>query len=179
MPSGDWYSSIMKYVGSKNRLAKFIAPIMQQTIDDNDIRECYEPFVGGCNMIDKIKCDRKLASDNNKYLIAFWQKIADGWDISQEPMSKELYADIRANPNDYPPEQVALAGFCASYNAKWFGGYAGIVTTKTGVKRNYYGEAVRNVMKQAPLIKDIEFSHRDYLDIIPPPQRRGILRSAV
>ena len=32
---------------------------------------------------------------------------------------------------------VGIAGFCATYNAKWFGGYAGIVQTKTGTVRNY------------------------------------------
>ena len=37
-------------------------------------------------------------------------------------MSKELYDDIRQNKDKYPTYIVALAGFCATYNAKWFGG---------------------------------------------------------
>ena len=40
----------MKYVGSKNRIAKDIVPIIQSCIDKNNITEYYEPFVGGkCN----------------------------------------------------------------------------------------------------------------------------------
>ena len=49
----------MKYVGSKNRLSKHIAPIIQSYIDDNNITQYLEPFVGGANMIDKINCDKK------------------------------------------------------------------------------------------------------------------------
>ena len=37
----------MKYVGSKNRITKNIVPIIQHCIDENNITEYYEPFVGG------------------------------------------------------------------------------------------------------------------------------------
>lgn len=60
---------------------------------------------------------------------------------------------------------VALAGFCATYNAKWFGGYAGIVKTKAGTFRNYYDEAVRNVLKQAPSMLDVKFDCRSYENV--------------
>lgn len=42
----------MKYVGSKARLAKYLAPIVQSYIDENDIENYYEPQLGGgelCN----------------------------------------------------------------------------------------------------------------------------------
>ena len=54
-------------------------------------------------------------------------------------------------------------GLCATYNSKWFGGYAGIVHTKIGTERNYYDEAVRNVLKQVPMLKDVTFTCGDYL----------------
>ena len=50
----------MKYVGSKNRLAKDLAPIIQSYIDDNNIIHYWEPFCGGANMIDKIKCKNRF-----------------------------------------------------------------------------------------------------------------------
>lgn len=37
----------MKYMGSKARFAKDIVPIIQYYIDDNDIHNYLEPFVGG------------------------------------------------------------------------------------------------------------------------------------
>lgn len=37
----------MKYIGSKQRISKHIVPIIQKYIDENNITEYYEPFVGG------------------------------------------------------------------------------------------------------------------------------------
>lgn len=37
----------MKYMGSKSRVAKYIVPILQQCIDDNNITTYIEPFSGG------------------------------------------------------------------------------------------------------------------------------------
>ena len=37
----------IKYVGSKNRIAKFIVPIIQSIIDEHNIVDYVEPFVGG------------------------------------------------------------------------------------------------------------------------------------
>lgn len=45
----------MKYMGSKSRIAKDIVPIIQKCIDDNNLETYIEPFVGGANIIDKIK----------------------------------------------------------------------------------------------------------------------------
>ena len=54
----------MKYMGSKSRIVDNILPIIQQRIDNYYIKTYIEPFCGGCNVIDKIICDRKIASDN-------------------------------------------------------------------------------------------------------------------
>lgn len=156
----------MKYMGSKARIAKDISPIINRLIKENDIDIYIEPFVGGANMIEHINCDIRLGFDNNRYLIAFWKAIQRGWNpLKEVQMSKELYQKIKANPDNYAPEVVALAGFCATYNAKWFGGYAGTVKTKIGTFRNYYDEAVRNILKQAPKIQNVAFDVTDYSEI--------------
>lgn len=53
----------MVYQGSKNRLTKYIVPIIQKQIDENNITTYIEPFVGGANVIDKIRCENKIGSD--------------------------------------------------------------------------------------------------------------------
>ena len=158
----------MKYQGSKARIAKYISPIINRLIQKNNIGIYIEPFVGGANMIEHIICEKKYGCDSNQYLIAFWKSIQNGWNpLENIEMTKELYQDINNHKELYHPEIVALAGFCATYNAKWFGGYAGTVKTKIGTFRNYYDEAVRNVLKQADKIKDVIFSCWDFEELNP------------
>lgn len=155
----------MKYVGSKARISRHILPIIQGAIDRNGIETYVEPFVGGGNLIDKVHCHNRIGYDNNEYLIGFWQALQTGWNPGAVPMSKELYTQIKDYKELFRPEVVALAGFCATYNAKWFGGYAGTVKTKTGEIRNYYDEAVRNVLKQIPALADVVFQAKSYDEI--------------
>lgn len=150
-------------MGSKARLSKDLAPIINNIIKLNNIINYIEPFVGGCNMIEHIQCKNKIGSDNNEYLISLWKDLQLGWK-PPETMSKEMYEDIKNNKEKYGKSLVAVAGFCATYNAKWFGGYAGIVNTKIGTKRNYYDEAVRNIIKQKLNLDGVEFRHCDYSD---------------
>ena len=97
-------------------------------------------------MIEHIDYKNKIASDNNEYLIAMWNDLQSGWK-PPDTITKEMYEDIKNSKDEYSKSLVAIAGFCATYNAKWFGGYAGIVKTKIDTYRNYYDEAVRNIIK--------------------------------
>ena len=44
----------MKYMGSKNRIAKHLLPIMLAEAEKHGITKWVEPFVGGGGMIDKV-----------------------------------------------------------------------------------------------------------------------------
>ncbi|MCW0484672.1 DNA adenine methylase [Gaoshiqia sediminis] len=65
----------MKYMGSKNRIAKYILPIILENRTENQLY--IEPFVGGANMIDKVTGER-LGTDNNEYLIALLRALQTG-----------------------------------------------------------------------------------------------------
>lgn len=121
---------------------------------------------GGCNVIDKVVCDKKIASDNHKYLIAMFQNL-DKIHTLPEFITKEHYSEVRDCFNEgeiyYPDWYIGAVGFLASYNGRFFdGGYAGLVNTKAGTVRNYYDEAKRNLLEQVPRLKDIEFEYIDY-----------------
>lgn len=60
----------MKYMGSKSRVANKILPIIQQYVDASKTKIYYEPFCGGCNVIDHINAKERHASDLQPYLIA-------------------------------------------------------------------------------------------------------------
>lgn len=63
----------MVYQGSKNRLAKFLVPIIQKYIDDNNIKTYIEPMCGGANLIDKIKCDKRIGADMIEEFLEYLQ----------------------------------------------------------------------------------------------------------
>ena len=160
---------IMKYMGSKSRIAKYIVPIIQKEIDDNNIKCYIEPFVGGANVIDKIKCDKRIGSDKNKYLIGLLTHVSNGGELL-ESVSREYYNEVRANHKNgtYEDWIVGNVGFLASYNGRWFdGGFAqsGYEKTKTGERyRDYYLESSKNLLSQRDNLTGIEFSVKDYRD---------------
>lgn len=165
----------MKYMGSKSRIAKFIVPIIQCYIDSNDTDNYYEPFVGGGNVIDKIRSDHKYASDLNPYLIALLRHVQAGGQL-YDSVPKELYDEARmayytGDTTKFDLWQIGNIGFLASYNGRWFdGGYAkpGYEKTKCGTRyRDYYKEASANLIKQSKKLQGITFKTCDYRDANP------------
>lgn len=153
----------MVYQGSKNRLAKYIIPILQKYIDDNGIETYIEPFCGGANIIDKIRCKNKIASDFNENLISLLKYVQRDNDlkIAPEKCSFEHYSDVRGNRSTgkYPKEYVALIGYCASYGGRYFdGGYGR--DSKGG--RSIYSERLNNLKAQATNLNEIIFLCQDY-----------------
>lgn len=154
----------MKYMGSKNRIAKYILPIMLEYRKKD--QWWVEPFVGGANIIDKVTGNR-IGADNNKYLVALLQEIQKGWKPPVD-VTKEIYHDCMYNKDNYFDCMVGWVGFCCSYNGRFFEGYAGKITTKNGKKRDYIQESLNNVLKQKDNINDVCFMHSDYKDLAIP-----------
>ncbi len=158
----------MKYMGSKSRIVGEISPIIQSYVDSSEKRFYYEPFCGGCNVIDHITADRRFAADKQKYLIALYRNL-DKVCLLPEFITKDHYSDVRTcfntGNNKYEDWYIGAVGFLASYNGRFFdGGYAGLVNTKAGVQRNYYAEAKRNLEAQIPQLQGISFGCLDYKD---------------
>lgn len=137
----------MVYQGSKNRLAKFLVPIIQKYIDDNNIKTYIEPMCGGANLIDKIKCDKRIGADINEELIALlkYAQTDNSLSIAPEVCTFEHYAEVREDrklgTHKYLPEYIALIGYMASYGGRYFdGGYGR--DSKGG--RSIYNERLNN-----------------------------------
>ena len=164
----------MVYMGSKSRIAKDIVPIIQKCIDDNHIETYIEPFVGGCNVIDKVRCSERIGNDKNKYLIALLAHLQN-YGVLLDEVPRDLYSQVRSDYNDgtsdtkYEDWYVGNVGFLASYNGRWFdGGYAkpGYEMTKSGLRyRDYYQEAKNNILSQVDRLKDVTLSCEDYQDL--------------
>lgn len=158
----------MKFMGSKSRVADKIVPLIQERI--GRATTYWEPFCGGCNVIDRVSARRRIASDINGYLIAMLQRPDKLKDLPAS-ISKEVYDRCRTvyrlKSNDLPDWYVGAIGFLASYNGRFYdGGYAGVRHTKGGV-RDYYAEARRNLLEQLPRLKGVEFVCCDYRSVQP------------
>lgn len=149
-------------MGSKD---KYFIEMMKFILKNRKINQWYiEPFVGGCNSIDKVDGQR-IASDINKYLIALWQGLQSGR-LGIESFGKELYSEARDEYNKgtnikFDDFELGWFGFMGSFNGRFYdGGFSG----KTE-KRDYIKEQVANTKKQIPLIKDIVFKCCNYSDL--------------
>jgi len=152
----------MKYMGSKNRIAKHILPLILKGRKEG--QWYVEPFVGGANMIDKVNGNR-IGADSNKYVANMWIELENGW-VPNKDYTKKCYDFIKNNKEEFL-HITGYVGINCSYSGKWFGGYAGIVKTKGGI-RNYQSEAYRNTIKQVQNIKGIKFVHSSYEDLEIP-----------
>ena len=154
----------IKYVGSKARISKDIAPIIQACIDDNNINLYYEPFVGGANMIQHISCKNKYGNDIHKELVALFKALQNGYNPPMH-ITEDEYNEVRLNKDKYPDYYVGLVGFNATFGSKYFGGYARGFKADGITPRDIPNEAIRNLMAQVPYIQDIIFSQGDYRNV--------------
>lgn len=156
-------------MGSKAKYAKYIVPILQKAIQDNNVDTYIECFTGGANIIDKIDCKYKYGYDRSDTLIALLQQAQSNFDGVLKEGSRELWDKGKEYvKNGIMPEDMSLADvgameFLASFSNGGFPrGYAKNTST-----RDYYNEAYRNLEAQAPALKDIIFKCQNYWELGP------------
>ena len=159
----------MIYQGSKERLSKYILPFIQECIDANNMQTYVEPFVGGANIIDKVKCHYRVGFDRNHWVITLLKYMREDPSLSLAPEDCpfDLYAKVRDSYNkktkEFSDEVKAIVGYFASYGGRFYdGGYG---RDKTG-KRNIYKERVAYAKKQAPLLEKISFVEASYQEAV-------------
>ena len=152
----------MKYMGSKNRIANEILPIILKDRKENQYY--IEPFCGGLGTFDKVTGNR-IGNDKNKYLIAMWKGLQENREKPME-ISKELYSKARTEynngtNNEFDDFLIGWIGWMGSFNGRFFdGGYSGKTAT-----RDYVDEQIRNTLKQVELLKGAIFVSGDYSDL--------------
>lgn len=151
---------MIKYMGSKRRLAKHLLPII---LKDREEGQWYvEPFVGGANMIENVD-GRRIGADSNEYLIAMFVSLQNGWEPPKR-VSENAYRFIRENKT-VKPHLTGYIGFQLSYGGKFFGGYR---RDSIG-KRDYSLEAYRDSINQKQKLTDVKFVHSSYDELSIPP----------
>lgn len=152
-------------MGSKARHAKEMLPIILK--DRKEGQWYVEPFVGGCNMIDKVSGNR-IGADINEYLIAFLSGLQQDFK-PPENITNTTYLDIRDNKENYCKALVGCIGFCFTYSAKWFGGFIGNTKDVVCAGRDRLGESYSAVEKARKQVEGVDLSCASYDQLIYPP----------
>ena len=152
----------MTYVGGKQKLSKFICPILQKELDNGNYTAYIEPFGGGGNIISNINYNKRCYYDKNYYLVEFWKALKSGWDMPEpSSINKEIYDKVRDSfkkrNGEYPDYYYGYMMFIPSYNGKMWGSYA-----KDNETHKYCDEHTRNVLKQLESMSTVDFYSEDY-----------------
>lgn len=156
----------MLYMGSKNRIAKDILPII---LKDRKHGQWYvETMVGGGNLIDKVE-GLRIGADLNPYVIQALKFIRDTPADFPDHISEEDYKKMRSL--QFLDGVTGIAGFSMSFGGKWFGGYRrdkkGVADTANELAQTR--RAKNLAMSQSVGLKGCLFinSSYQYLDIPP------------
>ncbi len=114
-------------------------------------------------MIDKIKCKNRIGCDIHKQLIALLQYAQEHSKELPERILEEEYKTVQANKENYPDWYLGLVGFCASFGAKYFGGYAR--DSKADNSGKWSAGAIRNLKNQVNNLKDVIFKNIRFQDL--------------
>ena len=158
----------MKYMGSKNRIAKHILPIMLSRAEEVGITTWVEPFVGGANMIDKVPSNfKRVGYDINPHTIFALKDIRDNPNELPDTLSEDEYKNLLGKE----PESIkSWLRFNASFGGKFDGGYArenpkSKSAINRGCVRNYTAESKRNALKQSTKLQGVDFVCSGYEDL--------------
>ena len=151
----------MKYMGSKNRIAKHILPVM--LAERKPDQWWVEPFVGGANMIDKVQ-GKRIGADINPYLIKALHLIRDNPEKiprNNKEYTKQMYEKAKTGDLSNPVDCFAM--FQYSFGCIFKGTWA---KNKRGT--DYVKECVKNVLKQSENIQGVIFKCSMYNMLIVP-----------
>ena len=162
----------MRYSGSKAKIARYIIPFIMKELKPGNAY--IEPFVGGCNMIDKVDWSWKIGYDINGYVISMWSWLK-GKAMNPFPkhVSEEDYYAMKklaetdsSDKNKYPAWLIGYVGNACSYGSAWFNGYAHYNERK---KEDHILEAWNGLDKQIKNFKSFNktcFVNKSYEDAL-------------
>jgi len=154
----------MRYLGGKYKLRKQIAEVIKEHRGlplRGKVRPYWEPFVGSAWVTTQVDKEPIYASDINKYLIAMWKALQDGWEPPKN-ITEDEYNAIREGRKDVSKALTAFVGFGCSWGGKWYGGYA------RGEDRNWAREAHDSLLNKIDKLQGVNFFQANFLQVEPP-----------
>ena len=162
----------MKYFGGKNRSGKRIATILNEIIEDKNIKNYVELFVGSGGVFKHISCENKIINDKEPLIMEFHKHIANGGKIELE--YEDYYKDLEPIYNEFkkgnygvtPPGVVGYVAYQCSFKGAKFGTFARDKLEK-GRKRDYFKGGLSSLLKKQNY-KNTKILNLDFRDVKIP-----------
>jgi len=143
----------MQYQGGKYMGGNHIAKILTEHRKPG--QWYIEPFCGGCGVLGRMAFPR-LGADVNPYLVAYLQKISSTDWMPSVDVSREIFNDMKTNPENYDPAWVGIVGCALSFSGKWFGSYTGHIKKYQEIKRGSRKGEIRKYDEKKKMLKSAE-----------------------
>ena len=145
--------------GGKFRLAKEITAVLNPITKG---RPFVDLFCGACNIVSNITtASRRIANDNNPYLIELFKAIQNGW-IPPTHATEEDYRYVSEHPDENPALTAFILIGC-SFSGGWKSGFA-----RCSRGRSYALNAHNSLMRQKESLEGIRFTSNDYESLLIP-----------
>lgn len=147
---------MVKYMGGKHTLSKQLTDFIKSQVDPSKY-EFYDLFCGSCGIVKNMKEFKKvIANDIETDLILFW-KSDFAFDFLPNEIEYKLYKQ-----DPIPSQRRCFYRFFMSYGGKSWGGY--LERHCIYKDRNFFREFKNSYNKIRPMLKDVEFHNKSYLD---------------
>ena len=150
----------MQYFGGKARIAKVLAAELQSRLQPN--QAFVDLFCGSCNVVSKIKADKRIANDLHTELIDMHIAVQQGW-VPPVSVSEEEYREAKNSKDGAVPNHLkAFIGFGCSFAGRYFEGYA------RGNRQNYAKGSGNSLLKKHSTMQDVLFTSGTYEKVLIP-----------
>lgn len=158
----------MKYLGGKQRLGKYISPVLLQIYEfyKNQLKGYLEPFCGSLGVLKNItenNIEKIEANDYHPDLIQLWKEVQSGSFVFPNSISEEEYKEAKLLES--PSAYKAFVGFGMSFGGRFFGAYS--QKYLNGKNEDFCKEMVNSLKRIGPKIKNVKFTNKDYLSLKP------------
>lgn len=147
----------MQYLGGKSKIRKQVAGVLEMLRLPG--QTYFEPFCGGAWVLQEMT-EPRIASDGNAALVTMYRALQAGW-TPPGRVSEDEYRAIRVR-NDPSDPITAFSNFGCSFGGKWGAGYA-----RSEGKDCYARTTRASLLKQLPMIQDVEFRYGVFTDHAP------------